>query len=82
MIPCSPVYCEPVDLDNNSGYALWMHWKTSGVQMYTWDNELFFAVDLHTCKGFEPNIAIDFTKGFFQCTEIIDKCILPPQVKG
>jgi len=37
------------------GICAHMHWKTSGIHMYTWDNRdpIFFSIDIYTCKKFD-----------------------------
>ncbi len=53
------------------GWAGWIHWESSGAHFYAWDEPvLFFSVDIYTCKKFEDELAIDFTKKYFQASEI------------
>jgi len=52
------------------GMAGWIHWETSGAHMYSWDENLFFSVDIYTCKEFSVDKAVKFTKEFFNCREI------------
>jgi len=48
------------------GWAGWVHWETSGAHFYAWDQPiLFYSVDIYTCKAFDPQIAIEYTKKFF-----------------
>ena len=40
---------------NQFGWAGWVHWETSGVHLYAWEQPmLFFSVDIYTCKAFDP----------------------------
>ena len=56
------------------GEAGWIHWETSGAHFYAWDDPaLFFSVDIYTCKEFNVETAVDFTKDFFDPTEIVYK---------
>lgn len=55
------------------GWAGWIHWETSGAHFYAWDDPLFFSVDIYTCKAFDVNTAVEFTKQFFDATEIVSK---------
>lgn len=56
------------------GWAGWIHWETSGAHFYAWDvPRLFFSVDIYTCKAFEPQKAIEFTKEFFLTQTITAK---------
>lgn len=53
------------------GEAGWIHWETSGAHFYAWETPFyFFSVDIYTCKAFDINDAVEFTKGFFDCKEI------------
>ncbi|KAI1850995.1 hypothetical protein JX265_007320 [Neoarthrinium moseri] len=53
------------------GWAGWIHWETSGAHFYAWEQpSLFFSVDIYTCKQFDPKLVVDFTRSFFQTTEI------------
>jgi hypothetical protein len=56
------------------GWAGWIHWETSGAHFYGWEvPRLFFSVDIYTCKPFEPQAAVDFTREFFRAPEIVAK---------
>jgi hypothetical protein len=58
---------EPVTHRSDTyGEAAWIHWETSGAHFYSWEQpRLFFSVDIYTCKAFDEQKAIDFTKNFF-----------------
>lgn len=62
-------------LSETYGWSAWMHWETSGVHFYSWDKRepVFFSVDIYTCKRFDPQIAMDFTKEYFKAIEIVSK---------
>ena len=48
------------------GWAGWIHWETSGAHFYAWDEpELFFSVDIYTCRAFDDGDAVAFTRAFF-----------------
>jgi S-adenosylmethionine/arginine decarboxylase-like enzyme len=48
------------------GWAGWIHWETSGAHFYAWERPLlFFSVDIYTCKSFDPQVAVAFTKQYF-----------------
>ncbi len=50
------------------GWAGWIHWETSGAHFYAWDQPLlFFSVDIYTCKAFEAQAALEFTRETFDC---------------
>ncbi|SOD74547.1 S-adenosylmethionine decarboxylase [Jatrophihabitans sp. GAS493] len=56
------------------GWAGWIHWETSGAHFYAWDEpQLFFSVDIYTCKAFDNDAAVEFTARFFDTTTIVSK---------
>lgn len=56
------------------GWAGWIHWETSGAHFYAWEQPLlFFSVDVYTCKAFNPDDAVKFTKNYFKTTKIEHK---------
>jgi len=58
------------------GWAGWVHWETSGAHFYAWDQpRLFFSVDIYTCKKFDVDIAVQFTKNFFKADEVVFKSV-------
>lgn len=53
------------------GEAGWIHWESSGAHFYAWEQpRLFFSVDIYTCKPFESDTAVAFTKTYFQADEL------------
>ena len=58
------------------GWAGWIHWETSGCHFYAWDTPFpFFSADIYTCKKFDVDVAVNYTKEFFHATEIEHKSI-------
>ncbi len=56
------------------GWSGWVHWETSGCHFYAWDEPTpFFSADIYTCKEFDVERAVEFTKQFFSATEIVWK---------
>lgn len=56
------------------GWCGWMHWETSGVHLYAWENpKPFFSVDIYSCKAFDTKAAVAFTKTFFKADSIVYK---------
>ncbi len=66
------------------GYGGWQHWVTSGVHVYTYPaittgsssvtgkaDQCLVSVDAYTCKPFDNEKAVAFTKEYFKCTEIV-----------
>mgnify|MGYP000900527804 FL=1 len=66
---------EPVTHRSDTfGWAGWIHWEISGVHFYALEQPvLFFSVDIYTCKAFDPDLAVDFTKAFFEASEVAYK---------
>lgn len=63
---------EPVTHQSDQfGWAGWIHWETSGAHFYAWDvPKLFFSVDIYTCKEFSNQKAVEFTRAFFDASDI------------
>jgi S-adenosylmethionine/arginine decarboxylase-like enzyme len=56
------------------GWAGWVHWETSGAHFYAWEEPyVFFSVDIYTCKAFDAQQAVDFTRKFFDADEVVAK---------
>lgn len=56
------------------GWAGWIHWENSGAHFYAWETPLlFFSVDIYTCKPFDPAVAENFTKTFFEADRIVSR---------
>ena len=52
--------------DPDYGWCAYVHWKESGMHVYAWDDRKppFFSVDIYTCKSFNPEHAVNYTKEF------------------
>ena len=52
------------------GFSAYMSWKESGMHVYTWDQTEkrpnFMSIDIYTCKDFNINDVIQFTKKKFE----------------
>ena len=56
------------------GWAGWIHWETSGSHFYAWERpQLFFSVDIYTCKPFGPEEALDYTARIFASTSCVGR---------
>jgi hypothetical protein len=56
------------------GWAGWIHWETSGAHFYAWEQpRLFFSVDMYTCKAFDVDTAVSFTRDFFSAGPVVAK---------
>jgi hypothetical protein len=54
------------------GWAGWVHWETSGAHFYAWEApQLFFSVDIYTCKPFRDEDAVAFTRTTFDA-EVVE----------
>jgi hypothetical protein len=54
------------------GWAGWIHWETSGAHFYAWETpQLFFSVDIYTCKPFDGRAAVDFTAQTFDAVDLV-----------
>lgn len=53
------------------GEAGWIHWESSGAHFYAWEQpRLFFSVDIYTCKQFNVDDAVNFTRDFFRANPV------------
>jgi hypothetical protein len=56
------------------GWAGWIHWETSGAHFYAWEQpRLFFSVDVYTCKAFDVDTAVAFTRDYFSADPFVAK---------
>ena len=56
------------------GWAGWIHWETSGAHFYAWEQpQLFFSVDVYTCKAFDVATAVSFTRRFLDAGTVVAK---------
>ena len=55
--------------EENAGFDAFVPLIDSGISVYIWCNAKFFSTVLYTCKGFDPQAAVDFSAGFFKTTD-------------
>jgi len=55
---------------DNQGFDAFIPLIDSGISLYVWSPKRFFAAVLFTCKRFDVNDALRFTRNFFVTTEI------------
>jgi hypothetical protein len=55
---------------DNQGFDAFIPLIDSGISLYVWSQKRFFAAVLFTCKRFDVNDALRFTRDFFVATEI------------
>jgi S-adenosylmethionine decarboxylase len=67
------VYDEPIIFsptgtgkEANQGFDAFIPLIDSGISLYVWTNATFFSTIIYTCKPFDVEAAVQFTKGFFQ----------------
>jgi S-adenosylmethionine decarboxylase len=54
----------------NQGYDGFVALIDSGIAIYVWENAKFVSVVVYTCKQFDERRAIEFTRRFFETTEL------------
>jgi S-adenosylmethionine decarboxylase len=54
----------------NQGFDAFIPLIDSGISLYVWTGKRFFAAVLFTCKRFEVQAALDFTRGYFGAAEM------------
>ena len=52
----------------NMGYDAFVPLIDSGISLYIWSQARFFSAIIYTCKAFDDQKAVDFTRRFFQVT--------------
>ena len=57
----------------NQGFDGFVALVDSGISISAWVPMKFIAVSIHTCKQFQTDKAVEFTKNFFKATEIVYK---------
>ena len=56
--------------DENQGFDAFIPLIDSGISLYVWSKRRFFATVLFTCKAFDEQAAVDFTRSFFAASQI------------
>ena len=54
----------------NQGFDAFIPLIDSGISLYVWTQKRFFATVLFTCKSFDVNEALRFTRDFFVAGEL------------
>lgn len=57
--------------EENAGYDAFVPLIDSGISAYVWSSAQFFSILLYTCKGFDEQAAIDFTRHYFAVSDEI-----------
>jgi len=56
--------------EENQGYDAFVPLIDSGISVYVWCNSKFLSLIIYTCKSFDENKALKFTKDFWKIDEI------------
>ncbi|MCB9809169.1 hypothetical protein H6776_02095 [Candidatus Nomurabacteria bacterium] len=76
LVAMKPLRDPEVSPAGDIGIGAWQHWMTSGCHVYSYDKKYtgkdyaLITVDTYTCKPFDPQKVVEFTKDFFQAEEI------------
>ena len=54
----------------NEGFDAFIPLIDSGISLYVWSQKRFFAAVLFTCKRFDVNDALRFTRDFFVASDL------------
>lgn len=55
--------------ESNEGYDAFIPLIDSGISLYVWTSSRFLALVLFTCKSFDAQRAVEYTREFFGLTE-------------
>jgi len=68
VLDMTPVSEPMTSFAEEYGWCCFMHWKESGMHIYSWDKRSpkFFSIDIYTCKKFDPEHVINYTREFFE----------------
>jgi S-adenosylmethionine decarboxylase len=56
--------------DENEGFDAFIPLIDSGISLYVWTRKRFFAAVLFTCKRFDVDQALSFTRTFFAAADL------------
>jgi len=76
-IYATPIIYSPEGMGKgeNQGYDAFVPLIDSGISLYVWTVEEFLSLIIYTCKIFENERAIEFTKSFFKMTHQLESKI-------
>ena len=57
----------------NQGFDAFLPLIDSGIAAYIWSSARFFSIVLYTCKGFDAQTAVEYTREFFGAGEVAAK---------
>lgn len=56
--------------EQNEGFDAFIPLIDSGISLYVWSSAKFFAAVIFTCKAFDAERGVSYTKEYFGATEI------------
>lgn len=56
--------------EENQGFDAFIPLIDSGISLYVWSSAKFFSAVLFTCKAFDVERAVSYTKDYFGATEV------------
>jgi hypothetical protein len=56
--------------DDNEGFDAFIPLIDSGISLYVWSRKRFFAAVLFTCKRFDDEAAVHFSREFFAASAV------------
>jgi hypothetical protein len=56
----------------NAGYDAFLPLVDSGISAYFWTGPKFFSVVIYTCKGFDPEAGLSFTRQALGAGEMVE----------
>ena len=67
-----PVIYSPggVGKTENQGFDAFLPLIDSGIAAYIWSSARFFSIVVYTCKGFDAEASVRFTREFFGAKEV------------
>lgn len=58
--------------EGNAGYDAFLPLVDSGISAYFWTASKFFSVVIYTCKGFDPDAGLAFTRDALGVDELVE----------
>lgn len=71
----NPIIFSPAGMgkEENQGYDAFVPLIDSGISLYVWSNKKFVSLIIYTCKGFDSQKAVEFTKNFFKIDDVVSE---------
>jgi len=67
-----PIIFSPWDdgKEENQGYDAFVPLIDSGISVYVWSKTKFLSLIIYTCKDFDEQKAVEFTKNYWKISEV------------